>query len=558
MNWKNLFYENILLRGKDYYINQHVKKISVNNHLIEATVEGEESYHVIIKKEDHQIKSMSCTCPFASEGHNCKHMAAVLFSLDNRIESDNAVSLYTIPTYNDEYAYKLDQVKNLVEQADKSLIKEYLVSFLMDDQNRLLRFHSAVNHHTSKEDLKSYFQQVDQVTNEATRYGYIEYNEVYSFINKMETFIDEDVQDMIQRQEYTCAFELLNHIFMILGNTEMDSQGEDNELAKKIYQLWIEIIHKASKDEQNEMFMWFVENLDGSVIDYLQEYIEKIVINEFNDEEYQDTKLYAIYKIIHKIEKEEACDWYKKSYMNHWILEYLKLLFKYQCSKKKTDQFVRKYWKYSAIRKYFIHLYMNEAKYDLVLKILDESIRLDKEETSLVKEYQHQKKEIYLLQGNHDSYIKQLYNIVCFYDVGNFDAYLELKKQYSKKQWCQRREEIFDKIKRHVDMKKFYEEEKLDDRLYECIMKEPGLSSIRSYKTILKDHYSKEILEKYKKEVDQLALHTTGRKTYHYLVCLLREMKEIKGGNKMVEEISHQWQIKYNNRPAMMDELQHL
>ena len=558
MNWKDLFYENILSKGKDYYLNQHVKKISVNNHFIEADVEGEKRYHVVIKKADNQIKSMSCTCPFASEGQNCKHMVAVLFSLDNHIESDDEVSLYTIPTYNDEYAYKLDQVKNLVEQADNYLIKDYLVDFLMNDQNRLLRFHSAVNHHTSKEDLKSYLQQVDQVTYEATRYGYIEYNEVYSFINKMETFIDENVQDMIQRKEYLCAFELLNHIFITLGNVEMDSQGEEDEISQKIYHLWIEMIHKASKDVQNEMFMWFVEHLDESVIDYLQKYIEKIVINEFNDEEYQDTKLYAISKMIHKIEKEEACDWYKKSHMNHWILEYLKLMIKYQCSKKQIDQFVRKYWKYSSIRKYFINLYMNEEKYDLALKILDESIRLDKEETLLVKDYQHQKKEIYLLQGDHDSYIKQLYNLVCIYDIGNFDAYLELKKQYSTKQWCQKREDIFDKIKRHVDMKMFYEEEKLDDRLFECVMKEPGISSLQNYKTILKDHYPKEILEKYKKEVDHLALHTTDRKTYHYLVCLLREMKEIRGGSEMVEEISHQWKIKYNNRPAMMDELQHL
>lgn len=51
MNWKDLFYETILLRRKDYYENQHVKKISVNNHDIEADVEGEECYHVVIKKK---------------------------------------------------------------------------------------------------------------------------------------------------------------------------------------------------------------------------------------------------------------------------------------------------------------------------------------------------------------------------------------------------------------------------------------------------------------------------------------------------------------------------
>lgn len=55
-------------------------------------------------------------------------------------------------------------------------------------------------------------------------------------------------------------------------------------------------------------------------------------------------------------------------------------------------------------------------------------------------------------------------------------------------------------------MKRFYVEEKLDDRLFECVMNEPEISSLQNYKTILKDHYPKEILEKYKKEVNRLAM----------------------------------------------------
>ena len=55
-------------------------------------------------------------------------------------------------------------------------------------------------------------------------------------------------------------------------------------------------------------------------------------------------------------------------------------------------------------------------------------------------------------------------------------------------------------------MKRFYVEEKLDARLFECVMEEPGISSLQNYKTILKDNYPKEILEKYKKEVNRSAM----------------------------------------------------
>lgn len=52
-----------------------------------------------------------------------------------------------------------------------------------------------------------------------------------------------------------------------------------------------------------------------------------------------------------------------------------------------------------------------------------------------------------------------------------------------------------------------------------------------------------------------MASFTSDRKRYQQLVALLRRMKKIKGGSKVVEEIVTEWRYKYRNRPAMMDEL---
>lgn len=56
----------------------------------------------------------------------------------------------------------------------------------------------------------------------------------------------------------------------------------------------------------------------------------------------------------------------------------------------------------------------------------------------------------------------------------------------------------------------------------------------------------------------KMALHTSDRKHYSYLVSLLRKMQKIKGGTKLVEIIVGDWKVKYKNRPAMMDELRKL
>lgn len=65
-------------------------------------------------------------------------------------------------------------------------------------------------------------------------------------------------------------------------------------------------------------------------------------------------------------------------------------------------------------------------------------------------------------------------------------------------------------------------------------------------------------MDKYKNEVNKMAIYTGDRKHYSYLVSLLRRMQKMKGGTKLVENIVGDWKVKYKNRPAMMDELRKL
>lgn len=60
---------------------------------------------------------------------------------------------------------------------------------------------------------------------------------------------------------------------------------------------------------------------------------------------------------------------------------------------------------------------------------------------------------------------------------------------------------------------------------------------------------------KTKEEVGKMAGYAGGRQVYRQIVFLLRKMKKIKGGSKMVEAMVADWKVRYKNRPAMMDEL---
>lgn len=74
-SWKKLFEQKIRTRGKEYAY-YYISNYSADENGYTAMVHGSENCKVHISAD---YKNMSCTCPYANGGKNCKHMAAVLY-----------------------------------------------------------------------------------------------------------------------------------------------------------------------------------------------------------------------------------------------------------------------------------------------------------------------------------------------------------------------------------------------------------------------------------------------------------------------------------------------
>ncbi len=502
MNWKKLFAKHILERGYDYYCENAVENLDISDDVIRADVIGTEDYEVEISLNNGEVTDMYCSCPYALDGRNCKHMAAVLYEW-----SENDID----------------------ENEDKEM------------------------------GTNNYIRQVDIITNRYLgREHFISYYEAGGFISELEDIISEDVRRMIDNGNYLSAFEVMNYIFVLIGDVDMDdSDGGIGMLADSIYQLWLELLAKVSPEEKRKMFGWFTSHLDGSVIDYLEEYIEQIIMEEFKEKEYEQDKIEFIQNMIEKA-RQNTSDWSRDYGVGKWAVRYLDMLKKKKAPEKQIEEVCKKYWSNSTVRRYYIDMYMKKKEYDYVLQVLHESMLLDKQYRGLISEYSKMKKEIYLLQGNKSAYIEQLWELVLDHEAGNLDLYKELKKQYSAEEWLVKREEIFKKLPAYAHVERFYKEEQLYDRLLEYVLNSPGLYALQEYENVLKKEYPEQVLVKYQDEVNKMALHTSDRKHYASLVSFLRRMQKINGGLKVVEQIVADWKVKYKNRPAMMDELRKL
>lgn len=561
MNWKKLFARHILERGYDYYCEDAVENLEVLDDEIRADVIGTEDYEVEISLSNGEVTDMYCSCPYAASGNNCKHMAAVLYEWSENKEEKNTIhsDLFQPAMTIDVYKKKVDAVEKLVNSANEEDVRSFLISVLSEDEKLLLRFYNTMSKQITPEVIRHYIRQVDIIASHYLgRDRFINYYEASGFISELEDVIDSDVRQMMDNENYLSAFEVMNYIFILIGEVDIDdSDGGTSMLADKIYQLWLELLAKVSLKEKRKMFDWFISHLDGSVIDYLEERIEQVIMDEFQEKEYEQEKFNLIENMIVRSESNDSA-WFRDYKLGKWILRYLEMLKEKNVSDKKIDEVCKKYWQNSSVRRYYIDFCMEKKEYDHVLQILDESISLDKYYRGLVCEYGIMKKDIYLLQGNREAYIKQLWKLVLEHDTVNLDWYRELKEQYTADEWLVKREEIFKKLSKKTYIDKLYMEEKLYDRLLTYALDCSGLHILQEYEDILKAQYPKQLLDKYKYELNEMALHTSNRQNYAYLVSLLRRMKQINGGLDVVEQIVADWKAKYRNRPAMMDELKKL
>ena len=563
MNWKKLFAIHILERGYDYYCDDAVENMEISDDIIRADVIGTEDYEVEISLSNGEVTDMYCSCPYASDGRNCKHMAAVLYEwsenyMDEEEETERTDLLKSEFTIN-SYEKKRTAVKELVVSAKEEDVRSFLMSVLTEDEKLLLRFHNMVNKQVTLEDVNNYIRQIDVIADRYLGRNYfISYYEAKGFISELQEIIDEDICSMIDNGNYLSAFEIINYIFVLIGDVDMDdSDGGTGMLADRIYQLWVELLSRVSLEDKDKMFNWFTAHLDGSVIDYLEEYIEQIIMEEFEEKEFAQAKLEFVESMIERSEKKES-DWSRSYAVGKWAIRYLEMLKVKKASKEQIEEICKRYWNNSSVRRYYIEMYMKKKDYNRVLQVLDESILLDKEYKGLISEYSEKKKEIYRLLGNKNAYLEQLWKLVLEHEPGDLELYRELKKQYSTEEWLVKREEVFKKLPAYANVERLYKEEKLYDRLLVYVLSSPGLYALQEYESVLKKEYPKQILDKYKDEVNKMAVHTSDRKHYSYLVSLLRKMQDIKGGIKLVEIIVGEWKVKYRNRPAMMDELRKL
>ena len=535
MEWETYFQKRILDRGYDYYFDDRVEDLHINSNRIKAVVHGTDFYHVEIKLKGNQIIGMSCDCPYAQDGHNCKHMAAVLYEWQLR---------ETHPV--------IDNSK-LVKEASEEDVQSFLINLLYDNPDLVETFKQYTQNEFSLTTMNDDLEGVCDSYSDG--YHYIDYEFSCDFCDNFESAVFKWLDLLKEKKQYSLAFKFLLRAYDIFDKLDIeDNEGETVELSFSIINACSSTIMCMDDLERIEAFEELGQYLNSMRNYYDRQEILEILFDCLNGKEFLKLKLDFVKEQLDYIDSHD--DIFNKEYaLDGFSKMYLSLLKKNNASNKEINAIYKKYWKCGSIRMDCIYTCINNKEYDKALDYIDKCIDLDYENQDLIKRNIELKKDIYMEQGNIAAYKEELKNLILFFNDTNIEDYIELRSHYNDKEWIEERDSIIQQLTPGRFLCEILETEHLYEKLLDVLLRSNDKYLLHQYTGLFSDEYPEQLLQIYRESVEKQAESTGSRKHYYQIAEELKIMKSISGGDKVVDEIIKKWKIQYKNRTAMMDEL---
>ena len=551
-SWECLFKTHILARGWDYYENGAVSSLERTGTGYKATVEGSYDYEVEVEIYDNEIVDMFCDCPYAEDGNYCKHMAAVLYE----IEEKSAQMTSEVRENSTDIKTELEDV---IKNIDESEVRNILLELALKDdslQNQILTKYVDKISPVQMNRLK---QEVEMIAwKYSDRSGYVDYYHAMDYVHDLEAFLDENVQNLIDKKLIMQAFELTNEVFHMVGNQDIDdSDGGTTWIANSCYEYWKQILDQATDEQRDQMFQWFKGRPQNYVIDYMEDYISDFLMDEFHDTSMLLEKLRMLDELIERAGDKTDCGSLYSSYygFENIILKRLQIMKELNYSENEINEYRTKFRHFSAIRELEIKEYLDKKAYDKAIEVLEESKKLDKEYAGLVSKYSEQLIQIYHKTGQQEDYKKELICQVFSCRQDNLENVKLLKATCDEEEWCTYREQILNSNSCLGIKFRFLEFEELYDRLLKTIVESGSIYTLDQYEKVLKKKFPDIVRDTYVNYVRKHAESVCDRKAYKGLMTYLKKITKYPDGRGKADQIAKEWKVIYRRRPAMMDEL---
>ena len=561
MKWHTLFRQHILDRGIEYYEDGHVVDFNYSDDEIIAQVDGTDVYDVQIMLDGEEVIDMYCSCPYATDGRNCKHMAAVLFQFEEVLAGEDAEieDSSLIEDFYQRHQREKEEVTELISKIPEDKVRELLVGFVLADEGLKHRLKMQYEFKMNSKLMLELRTEIDHIIYRHSRGGYVDWYNASEFTSELSCFLHTKVMLLIEKNCLKQAFELTNLVFHCIGNIDMDdSDGGSSFVANSCYECWKQIIEKSDEIYRSEMKSWFETHRDGYVIDIYEEYMEEILFEFFATEEMITEKIKNLDNFINKRSGSDCGKIYSVHYgYENPILKRIEYMKKLNYTAEQIKEYKQVNRRFFVIRELEISEAIKNNDYDTAIKVLIESKERDADNTEQLEKYSDQLIEIYHKLGKTEEYIEELIRYVTSfwqYDL----TYVKMLKVciVNPDQWSKLVDDIVMKS-RYEDFvcQLLYEEKRYNELMSKIEQSSNKVSLLEAYDKILRKTMPERVIKIYSAYLKQAAEMANERKKYKYLMPYLKKISKCDGGKAVAEDIAATWRREYKRRTAMMDEL---
>lgn len=541
IDFESEFLDYILKRGYEYYIDNKVSNVLVNDGFVSATVNGNHNYKVNLKIEDDIFIDGECNCPYFKSNGYCKHMAAVLYYLSENKECKTN-------NYN---------LEDIISKIDEKKIKKFLYESIINDADLFNRFRVQFNNYFPKLSKENYRNKIyDAISRCSDGRGFIDYDSTSDYEDIMCEFTSE-AEKLVDSKDYETAFIIASTILDSIPNTDIDdSNGSTGMVANNCIEIIFDILDNIQAQDNP---------LLKNILDYVIQEVKTNNLYNYGIDLSQILKYFIdeqLYLSKIMIDLEKALD---ASSDNDYFsrrkdyVEYLIQIYEFVKDKRNVLRVLEKYsFDSNILLRYVDELIKNDNLKDAI-KILKEKLNdKDYNGRSLAKKLA----DMYLKNNMMEEYKDILYEIFYKFDKYDMDIYRKIKGLYSSKDWKIEKENIIENIKKdkYIDryLNDIFIEEKMTKELYLNVC-DYGMDYVKAYEQYLLPKYNDKLLNIYKKSCLHDAQCANNRNRYRELAMNVNHIIGMDNSQEVVKLILEEIKEKYfRNKPAMLDEFKNI
>ena len=545
--WNQYFAPHILSRGRAYFDSDLVEIEAMDEQSIEASVEGTETYSVEILFRKGQVVQMTCDCPYAAGGENCKHMAAVLFAA----EAELAGGAYEPESSAENADTRTPDPETELRKVVDSLTEERLRSYLLDaakkHQELRDRLMMSGKQAVSGETKRRWRSSLSRMTRKAADPdGFIDYDHAYDYTIRLGRFLDETIAPLLENHLVMDAFELVGMVFTEATDQDMDdSDGGLSELTDWCYGYWRELIPSPEAD-QAQMLDWFEGQIRQSKGGLKADFLWPMVYELFSN-------VALLPKVLALLDREidSAHGYALQDLIEHRIA----LMERMGASAAEIEAYRKRFWSQPFIRRQVLDRLEAEKQWEEALALLKVCEEMDREDRSLRLEYSVRRIRILKQAGPEWAYVEALKSHVFGFPQRDLTVISELKQAVPEEQWP----ELLQKLFQSENTRGLRRQLQLNEGMLEQMMTEleAGRFSheLRQYEKDLRKVFPERVRDLLLRQLDEEMRRASTRSAYASVAQSVKHLYGYPEGREKAAELAKAWRRDFPRRSAMLEEL---